>query len=332
MNAQRARAGLVVAVTVGALLWAVWDVEPGRALAAVAAMDARWIPAALAAITAVFFARVARFQLLLGDARPSFARQTVVCGIAFLGINVVPFRLGEFVRSLLLLDDGVDWGTSLSAVVLERIVDLLCLLGMLFLVSIWVELPATVMVRGIDVLSAGQRAIAVLLAGLVAGLVGLGVAHDAVVPLIRRIPGVGERLGVFATRFREATLAFVAAPVRTLVVAGLAVSIWAGTIASVWMLLQAFPGVPVGWDVALAVTAFTVAGTVAIPTPGFFGPFEAFCKAVLVLWAVDPAVAATFAIVWHLHQFGFHVVTGGALLVWQGLSLTDLVRDSQRRS
>jgi len=96
----------------------------------------------------------------------------------------------------------------------------------------------------------------------------------------------------------------------------------------VWLLFSAFPGIPVRWDLALAVTAITVAGTVAIPTPGFFGPFEVFCKAVLVLYAVEPAVAATFAVVWHLHQFGFHVVTGGLLLVREGLSLRALVQGS----
>jgi uncharacterized protein (TIRG00374 family) len=329
VSRPRIRAVVVLVVTVGALLWAVRDVDPGRALAAIGSMDTRWIPAALAAITAVFFARVARFQLLLGDARPSFARQSVVCAIAFLGINVVPFRLGEFIRSLLLLDDGVDWGTSLSAVVLERIVDLFCLLGMLLLITVFVSLPATVEVQGIDVLSAGQRAIAVVLVGLIAGLLALAVAHDAVVPHLARTPAIGERAAFFATQFRNATVAFARAPLRAVGVSALAVCVWVGTIASVWMLLQAFPGVPARWDVALAVTAFTVAGTTAVPTPGFFGPFEVFCKAVLVLWAVEPTVAATFAVVWHLHQFGFHVVTGGAMLFWQGLSLTELVHASR---
>ncbi|MCB9675727.1 MAG: flippase-like domain-containing protein [Alphaproteobacteria bacterium] len=325
---QKGRALAVFAVTAACLVWALWGVEIDRVRAALGSMQLAYVPLALAVITGVFLLRVLRFQLLLGDARPSFGRQVVVCGIAFLGINVVPLRLGELVRSFMLLDDDVSWGTSLGAVVMERVVDLFCLLGMLLLVSVAVDLPATVEVQGIDVLPVAQRSIAVGLAVLMSGLVALGVASHAIVAALGRVPIVGPRLATFATSFRAATAELASRPGRAAAVSGLAVLVWAGTITCVWLLLSAFPGLPATWEVALAVTAFTVTGTVALPTPGFFGPFEVFCKAVLVLWSVEPTLAATFAIVWHLHQFGFHLVTGMGLLVREGLSLTALVRAS----
>ncbi|MEZ4318642.1 MAG: lysylphosphatidylglycerol synthase transmembrane domain-containing protein [Myxococcota bacterium] len=318
----------MIGITVVCLAGAVWGIDTDKAWDAVGTMQLRYVPVALAVIALVFLARVQRFQLLLGDARPSFGRQVVVCGVAFLGINVVPFRLGEFVRSFMLLEDDVSWGKSIGAVLMERIVDLCSLLAMLFLVGVAVELPSTVVVQGVDVLAAGQRALAVLLLVLMGGLVALGVGNRVVVDGIGRVPVIGPRLARFAGELRTATAELASNPVRALAVAGLAVLIWGGTTTSVWVLLHAFPGVPVRWDVALAVTAFTVAGTVAVPTPGFFGPFEVFCKAVLVLWSVEPALATTFAIVWHLHQFGFHVVTGTALLLREGLSLTALVKGS----
>lgn len=322
---HRVRLLAVLVVTAACLGLALWGIDTQKVFEALSAMQLRWIPVAMAAIIAVFFARVLRFQLLLGDARPGFGRQTVVCGIAFLAINVVPLRLGEFVRSFLLLDDDVEWGTSLGAVVMERIVDLFMLLGMLLLVAMAVDLPGTVEVQGIDVLAAGQRAIGVALVVLIGGLGVLGVANEGLLGLLSRIPLLGERVAGFSRTFRTATAQFVSRPAAAVAVLALAVFVWAGTIVSVWALLMAFPEIPARWDVALAVTAFTVAGTVAIPTPGFFGPFEVFCKAVLVLWAVDPAVAATFAVVWHLHQFGFHVVSGVGLMLREGLGVGALV-------
>lgn len=320
---------LVIVVTVGSLALALWGVDPREVTHALASVHLARLPAAMAVIALVFVIRVVRFQLLLGEHRPSLRRQLVVCGVGFLAINVVPLRLGEFVRPFMLLEDGVPWGRSLGAVVLERVLDLFMLLAMMLGVSLLVDLPATVLVRGIDVLDAGQKATGIALAVLVAGLLALLFGGPGLAAGLARLPGAGPKLGGFALAMRAAVHDLARRPLTGLAVVGMAAAIWGLTILSVYLLLAAVPGLPVQADVALAVTAITVAGTVAIPTPGFFGPFEAFCKATLVLWGVDGALATAFAIVWHAHSFGFHLITGVALLFAQGLSLTALVTASR---
>lgn len=328
-GAARIRLAVVLAITAASLLYALWGIEADKVAHALTSLRWAWLVPVVAAITTGFVARVVRFQLLLGPARPTFGRQVVVCGIGFLAINVVPLRLGEFVRPFMLLDDDVTWGQSLGAVVLERVVDLCMLLGMLALVSFAVDLPDVVQVRGIDVLAAGQQAIGVALVGLIGGLLAVVSGGEPVLALVRRIPAIGPRLAAFGGSFREGIAHLFARPLRALAVFGLGALIWGSTVAGAGFLLLAMPGLPTGWEVALAVTAVTVAGTVAVPTPGFFGPFEVFCKATLVLWAVEPSLAATYAVLWHLLVFGFHVVTGSALLVREGASLTGLVEGSR---
>lgn len=330
MTRSALRLGLLLLGTFGCLAWVLAGLEPHSILGAIQQVDVRYLLPVCALITTVFLLRVVRFQLLLGDVRPPFTRQLVVCGIAFLAINVAPFRLGELVRSFMLLDDEVDWGRSLGAVAVERVLDLLALLGMLALVGFAVDLPAAVVVQGIDVLAAGQRVIGIALVVLITLLVAVLSGGERVLTPLARIPAVGPRVLALSQNFRGALQHLAERPHHLVAAGGLAIAIWALTTVYVRWLLLAFPGMPTDWSVALAVTTFTVVGTVAIPTPGFFGPFEAFCKATLVLWAVDPAAAAALAILWHLLAFGFHAVTGGLLLLREGLSLGELIRASNR--
>ncbi|MCA9566556.1 MAG: flippase-like domain-containing protein [Myxococcales bacterium] len=329
MTARNLRLAAVLLVTLASLAWALWGIEIDKVADAVRAVRWPLVVPVVAAIVVGFLARVARFQLLLGDARPPHRRQIVVCAIGFLAINVVPLRLGELVRPFMLLEDDVTWGRSIGAVVMERVVDLCMLLAMLSLVSFAVDLPSTIVVRGIDVLAAGQQAVGVALAVLIAGLLGVVVGGEPVLGALAHLPVLGPRVAAFGGSFRDGLAHLFRRPLEAAAVFALGALVWASTVAGAYSLLLAMPGLPAGPDVALAVTAVTVAGTVAVPTPGFFGPFEVFCKATLVLWSVEPSVAAAFAVLWHALIFGFHVLSGAALLGREGLSLGALVRGSR---
>jgi len=100
-------------------------------------------------------------------------------------------------------------------------------------------------------------------------------------------------------------------------------------VGGVWFVLMAFADVPHGWDVALTNWSVTLSGMTVMPTPGFFGSFEAFCTAGLVLFGVDGDLARTFAVVNHLTLFGFTVGIGLAFLLKEGLSLGAVIRSSR---
>lgn len=323
---MRLKIGIVLLITVLCLGLVLWDLDLSEAGAALA--GARWsylVPMALLYLLAHAL-RAWRLGLLLGQPVP-YKRLFVIISVGFLAINVIPLRLGELVRPYLLAErEGVPFGRGMAAIVLERLLDMSMLLLMLLGLTLVVELPATgVIVQGVDVVQAGQRAAGVMVAlGSIAGLAVVLVGEPAI-RLIERLP-LGVKIASFARRFREGFLSLIARPLRALLALGLSVGIWALTIAAVGVVMAAFPGIPVGLGPAWSTWTITLAGMTALPTPGFFGSYEAFCAAALWLWQVDPDLGRTFALVLHLGQFGFTVTIGGIALAVEGLTLSSLIR------
>ncbi len=238
------------------------------------------------------------------------------CAVGFFAIQTLPLRLGELVRPTMLSRVGVPFGRAVGAVAVERLLDLLVLLAMIAATG-RVPLPEVIRIRGVDVLAVAQDAAAlsalilVLLLTL-AFFVGEAMADRAPAP-------IGRLLRAAASTSRDLGLS------RLLFGLFLSASVWACNIATVSALLRALPGLPTGVDTALTVCTVTVAGVLAVPTPGMLGAFEASARAALAPWSVDPARAATLAILWHSLTFGFHAMLGVAGLIREGVSLRELV-------
>ena len=326
---MKIKIAVVLVVTALCMVVALWGLELDAALSALA--SARWsllLPVMLLYLAAHVL-RAWRLQLLVGHNVP-YKRIFAINTIGFLAINVVPLRLGELVRPYLLMErEGVPFGRSFAAIVLERLLDLTLLLFMLLGLSLVVDLPESgiqVAVGGssVDVVEAGQVAAAVVVgAGMVFGLL-LVLLGEPAIRLLEKLP-LGRKLGGFTRRFREGFLDLVRQPLRALGLLGLSALVWAVTVSAVGLCMAAFEGLPVGIGPAWATWTITISGMTAMPTAGFFGAYELFCRAALSLWGVSDSLAATFALVLHLTQFGFIVGIGGYFLVVEGMSLRDLV-------
>ncbi len=315
----------VLVVTVLCLGWVLWGIDPD--VVAVSLGDFRW--AYMVPVMAFYaFAhalRVVRLRAILGRPVPFF-RLLSILSIGYLAINVVPLRMGEFVRPTLLAEkEEIPFGAGLAAIFVERLVDMLMLLGMMLLVGFVVDLPeGRIVVEGIDVLRAGQKAVGTLVA---VGIVGLGALLIVGEPLLRLTDPLP--VGGFLRRFRDGILTLAGRPAALAGVLATSVVIWGVTVLAVYVTLLAFPGLPASLGNALSIWAVTLAGMTVAPTPGFFGGFEAFCAAALVMLGADGDRARTFAVILHLCQFGFTVGTGLAFLVWEGVSLREVVGRSR---
>jgi hypothetical protein len=324
------RLAVVGLVTVGCLAAVLYGLDLEAALSAVAGFRAVvLVPMALLYLGAHGLRSVRLGLLLKDDNEPSvpFRRLFSVNAIGFLAINLVPLRLGEMVRPWLLAErEGVAVGRGVAAIVLERMLDFVVLLGMLLALGLLVELPAEgIVVAGVDVLEAGQRALGgLLLVGCLGGVVVVVLGKPAVA-LIRRLP-LGPRLAGFALQFRAAFTGLLQAPARAVAALALSVAIWGCTVAAVGVVMTGFSGLPASPLTAFVTWTITLTGMVAVPTPGFFGPYELFCAAALWLWEVPADLAAAFALTLHLGQLGFTVLLGGTALSLAGLGLRDLVR------
>ncbi len=313
------RLAVLLAITAGCLGWVLWGLEPHAAIDALAEAQWQWVPVVIGAFVLNHVLRVWRFQTLLGAV--PFGRVLSVCSVGFFAMTVIPLRLGELVRPYLLSLDGVPVGRSVAAVLVERLLDVGMLLALLLWVAWGLDLPASITVGGIDVVEAGQRAAGVTLLGGLGVAVVLGVAGERVAA---KIPVVGAAI----TTLSAALTDLLRAPGRTALLVAQSVAIWAVTIGYVGCALRCFPDLPQGWTVATVVWAGIIAGMVALPTPGFFGSYEAFGLAALLLWGVDDQVGRTFALFLHLLNFGFTVAIGVGYLVAEGWSLRAVVQQS----
>lgn len=331
---MRIKIAVVLVVTIGFLVGVMWGIDLEHALEALSQVSWwRLVPMCLLYLL-THMLRVWRLKLLL-NLPLRYWRLFSINSVGFLAINVIPLRLGEMVRPYLLAErEGVPFGLGMAAIVLERLLDMLMLLGMLMGLTLLVELPTGGLVietdrGGVDVIAAGQRfAGGIVILGVLAGAALIAIGEPAT-RLIEKLP-MGGLVAGFVRKFRDGFGELLKAPARLLLLLVLSASIWGSTIGAVAVVMSAFPGIPVSLGSAWSTWSITLSGMVALPTPGFFGAYELFCSTALRLWSVDEDLAKTFAVVLHLGMFGFTVGIGGICLFIEGLSLRDLVRTAPK--
>ena len=324
----------ILLLTAGCLVWVLWGVDfssmgqsfagfgwwvvlPGWGLYALA----HWI-------------RCFRLRALLG-VELTTVRLYSITAIGFLAINVVPLRLGEFVRPYMLLQDGISFGRSMAAVFVERLLDLLSLVVMLLAITLFVDFPeGGLVLGGVDVISAAQRfGVIVVVGGLVFCLAVVFVGGP-VIALVRRVLSVvsapaAEKIGVFLDAFREGFRSLLASPKRACAVLLHSALIWSIVVTGVWVFLLGAQDFEADWLMGLTSWTITLAGITVAPTPGFFGAYELFFSGALQLFAVAKEPAVAIALIVHLTQFGFGVLLGLFFLGYEGMSLRDVVSASR---
>jgi len=315
---MKLRVGIVLVVTLACLAWVLQGLEYRVFVDSLAHFDWRAMLVAQALYVVAHLLRAERFRVLLPV---TMSRRTTlsVLSVGYLALHVIPLRLGELVRPYLARERaGVPFGASLAVVVMERILDVSMLLLMLFSVAWFVSLPASIVVNGIDLLAVGLGVI---------GLFAVGVVGEPVVRLFDKTP-----VARLARSFLDAIAGLRARPAAGAQALAHSVAIWAITILAVKLQLAGSPGLPATLGAALTTWTATLAGMAALPTPGFFGGFEAACAAALELQGVGPSEARTFGILLHVGQFAFTVVVGFGFLMAEGLSLREVVTRSQEAS
>jgi uncharacterized membrane protein YbhN (UPF0104 family) len=320
----RLRIAATLLLTAACLGWVVHGLDLGVARATLRTMHVRWLIEAEVLYLAVHVIRVHRSRVLLGRALP-LGRLFSLTNVGYLALHVVPFRLGEVVRPWLFhAREGVPLREGLAMVLAERLLDTLALLTMLLAVGGFVTLPRGVVVEGVDVLRVGQRAAGLVVALGMVGLLTVVVGGARLDARLAGIPGAARLRPLLA-----ALRGMAADPVRGARALALTAGIWTLTVLAVQRTLAGFPGLPHTAVDALVTWALTLAGMTALPTPGFFGGYEAVGGAVVELLGGERSVARTFALLMHLSQFGFTVVLGLVALGWEGLRLGDVITRSR---
>jgi len=322
---------LAVGVVISAVcLWlAMHDVRPGEVLEALGQANYLGFVALVLLTLLGFWLRAFRWRWLLASDRPvATGALFSATMIGFMANNLLPLRLGEFVRAWALgRRQGMSKTTVFATVVVERAVDMITLVVILGF-TMWVHPfgegsdAARLVRRGASVLMVG----AVTLTLLVVLLERRPAFAHALVrgltrPLPERIRGRAEamldRFVVGLALFRDLprllwvfAISFVMFGVVAL---GLSVSMWAFRITAPWY-------------AGLLMLVITAIGIMVPAAPGYIGTMNVACKVGLRLFGVGPETSVPFSWFYWAGQWLPVTLLGFYYLRREGLSLATLGR------
>lgn len=280
---------------------------------------------------ALFPLRGLRWALLLRPLAPvSPALATRGFLVGFMANNLLPARLGDVVRALVLARAArVPRSATFATVLLEKVFDGVVVVGILglALAVVPVSEDRTAPLRAVGALMGlvfGGALIACTLLAAVEGLT-LALAERALRPLPERVRGAGFGL---LTKLASG-LHVLRHPGRTAAILALSVTIWVLEVVVYIFVAQALgQTLPVS-GLALVMSVLTL-GLTAPSAPGFVGVFEALVIPALGLLEVGVEAAAAFALVLH----AIHYLPGtllGWLAAWMsGWGLSDLASSAAR--
>lgn len=286
-----------------------------------------WLLPATGILLAVLLLKGWRWQLLFyPEHRLPFASVFTALCAGYLASNVLPARLGELVRLVLLVSEQpVSAARTLSTIVVERLLDTLTLLVVLVVLLPFVRLPADV-THGAQALGGLALAAAALLvlfsfwkerllrwAHLLLGKVRFldrPMVYDALGHLIDGFTTLRGRLGP--------------------VLIGLSLLGWVGVIGVAWAAAQALRLDAPFTAIVFAVIVTTL-GMLLPSSPGYIGVFHGLVTVALGLFGVSKDLAFGYALVWH--AFNYVILSGsGFVMLWaHGTSLGQVLQRFRNR-
>jgi len=283
----------------------------------------------VAVFLAHFYLRSLRWRFLLpeiqGD-RPSLRKLFDSIILGNLASFLLPFRLGEFIRPLVLCKwTNYSFASAFISVIIERFFDLSAvLLSFFLLVQLLPDLPSWLTVAAY---SLGSMAGA-LLVFLVGGCLAPNLISKLVAVCASILPPRIEKFVIGFTGDLLKGAAVIKTPKRLAAVVGLTFGVWVTTYLQFSALLFIFD---LNHSLLLAVTlGVFVALAVALPSaPGFVGVFQVGCVAATSLFAYPLAAAQVYSLVVHALTFMLFIIIGFWLLSVHNLNLFDLKRAAE---
>ncbi len=287
--------GLAISVAFIALALRGQDLRQVRA--ALGAADYRYLPLALALYFTGVWVRALRWRALLAPVVSIRARELFpIVVIGYMANNILPWRIGEFVRAYVLRERrGLATSASLATIAVERIFDGLTMLAFLLVASLFIPLDAQLR---------RLAGVATAVFGILLLVLILLVASDTLrarmmALILRPFPAA------LATRLHDLVESFVGGlgilrSWRELGVVALCSLLAWGLESAMYLSLAPAFRLPLGVPGALLTTAVANLATLIPSTPGYIGVFEAGVVLVVNgLLGIAAGTALSYAIVVH---------------------------------
>lgn len=324
--------GIGVSVFFMALLFRKIDFH--QLAAALVRVDYRFILVAVVFTFLSYFLRAVRWRyLLIHEKTIPLSSLYPATIIGYMANNLLPARLGEFVRAYVLARrEGLETPAVFASLVIDRLFDGFTVMIMLVVTLFTLRLPQGMEDAGTAV-RAGGVAMFLLYAGVIVFLF-----------LLRRqtmktLAFVGWLLKPFPQGLADRLI-----PLLGSFIAGIRMSARGGHIAAVLLssvLIWTFAVLPVdlalqGFGIHLPITAsmfimVLLVFAVMVPaSPGFIGTYHYACFKGLSAFGIDASTSVSIALIIHGMAF-FPVIVAGFYHLWkEGLSLQTLGEVSRK--
>lgn len=270
------------------------------------------VPAYVACLVPYHLARAGRWHLLLrplGTVRAGDSLRVSMAG--YMWIALLPFRLGEFSRPLLLRQcSDITVQRALGTVAIERVIDGLTICGVFFATS------AGISASELGALSTAATGVMAAFATALLGLLLLARFPTAMGRLIDATAGrIVPRAAAWASKLSQGIAEGLAALPRggpLLAFVGVTAVYWAANAAGMWLLAHGC-GLPITLPQAALVMAVMNIALLVPGGPAQLGIFQAGVAVGLHLVVSPQAIAdqgSTFAFYLYMCQLGTIVVAG----------------------
>lgn len=304
-------------VSGAAVIILLWLIDLDQVIQALKAVNYRKLIPVILLLLISYGARAASWGTILAGNLP-YGKVFLTMNAGYLINTLLPFRMGEIGRALLLRTNEIDFWQIIPTILLERFFDLIFALTLFFSV-----LP---FLFGVEYSSTFVGLLAALVLVSFLSLLALKKNQHRVLAWFETNGGRAVRIKNWVgPRMKDffAGLEILSDPGRFLRAFLWMAASWALALTYQYLLLEAVVG-----EARLLWVAFSlgaVALGAAVPSsPGNLGVYEASLMGALLVFGIDRSQALTYAILSHFLNLGVTAIFGSLALILEGFSLNSV--------
>lgn len=285
-------------------------------------MDTRLLLPSILAYCLSYVARTLRWQVLLSPlGQTPFGQTLSALVVGFMGNNLLPAHLGEFIRAYMLKKErGYAMSGTMATIVLERVFDGLTALLLLVIALMFMPMPQTVSDSFITVetLRGAGWVGGLLFGGLLVMLQLFRSRTQWSLRILKRLlaplpPRLSETLLAMVGTFSQG-LNCVSIP-KLISVTAFSIITWALICLHTWFVFPAF-GLDLDFYAAMLVQVILVLAMLIPASPGAIGTYHLAAASMLIFLGAQGGLAGSIAMVLWLIHF---IVTNaaGLFFLWK---------------
>lgn len=315
------KAVLGIVISVALLVVAARNVDFGEAVDALSQVNYWLYAVSMAFYLGTAVVRAGLIKVLLGfEKRVTYRSTFTNLILGYFANNILPLKVGELVRTgLITREADMPFWSGLSALIIERSMDLVVIILMAVGVTFFLPLPPEV-VLSVQVVGAG---LLVLYTGFVALAVARKKGWRAHERLLARLPGpLGpwsvKTLGQFASGLKA-----LGTPAGFFKAVGLVILFWVVAVTGWYLRLRAF-GLAVSPITAPFVVVVVGLGVSVPSAPSYAGVMHAVIVFALAAFGIESDRSFPFAVFLHAVDFAFMGILGVSVMTAKSLSFAKL--------